>query len=181
MCRPGQPPTLGRVPDQYHSPDSVTAQVLEAAAARLTGNNYVDAQSCFVSASTPIAARIPIKVKEQIWANQFIEFHELRSPNPWETSTAEIEQHTCQEPVADKAARQQNTKREPLTLAQWTTAWNRFTAVLTEQKREETGLTTMWRSGATWPRTKPAGVRPTSRFSCLPCSWHTVRALAAPL
>ena len=39
----------------------------------------------------------------------------------------------------------------------------------------------MWRSGATWPRTKPARVRPTSRFSCLPCSWHTVRALAAPL
>ena len=32
-----------------------------------------------------------------------------------------------------------------------------------------------------WPRTKPAGVRPTSRFSCLPCSWHMVRTLAAPL
>ena len=37
--------SLGRVPDQHHSPDSVTAQVLEAAAARLTGNNDVDAQS----------------------------------------------------------------------------------------------------------------------------------------
>ena len=95
----------------------MTAQVLEAAAARLTGNNYVDAQSSFVSASTPIAARIPIKVKEQIWANPFIEFHELLSPNPWAPSTAETEQHTSQEPVADKAARQQNTKREPLTLA----------------------------------------------------------------
>ena len=117
MCRPGQPPTLGRVPDQYHSPDSVTAQVLEAAAARLTGNNYVDAQSYFVSASTPIAARTPIKVKEQIWANQFIEFNELLSPNPWEPSKSETEQHTSQKPAADKAGRQQNTKREPLTSA----------------------------------------------------------------
>ena len=36
--------SLGRVPDQYHSPDSVTAQVLEAAAACFTGNNNVDAQ-----------------------------------------------------------------------------------------------------------------------------------------
>ena len=38
-----------------------------------------------------------------------------------------------------------------------------------------------WRSAAMWPRMKPAGVRPTSRFSCLPCSWHMVRALAIPL
>ena len=38
-----------------------------------------------------------------------------------------------------------------------------------------------WRSAPMWPRTKPAGVRPTSRFSCLPCSWHMVRALATPL
>ena len=29
---------LGHVPDQYHSSNSVTVQVLEAAAARLTGN-----------------------------------------------------------------------------------------------------------------------------------------------
>ena len=111
--------SLGRVPDQYHSPDKVTAQVLEAAAARLTGNHYVDTQSFFVSASTPTAAHIPIKVKEKIWANQFIEFHELLSPNPWVPSTAETEQHTSQELAADKAGRQQNTKREPLTLAQW--------------------------------------------------------------
>ena len=57
--------SLGQVPDQYHLPDKVTAQVLEAAAARLTGNHYVDTQSFFVSASTPIAAHIPIKVKEK--------------------------------------------------------------------------------------------------------------------
>ena len=38
-----------------------------------------------------------------------------------------------------------------------------------------------WCSMAMWPRMKPAGVRPTSRFSCLPCSWHMVRALATPL
>ena len=67
------PPATGPVPKvqtrtaprMYHSPDSVTAQVLEAAAACLTGNHYVDTQSCFVSASTPIAAHIPIKVKEK--------------------------------------------------------------------------------------------------------------------
>ena len=88
-------------------------------------------QSFFVSASTPIAAHIPVKAREKIWANQFIEFHELLSPNPWAPSTSEMEQHTSQEPAAEKAGRQQNTKREPLTLAQWTTAWNRFTAVLT--------------------------------------------------
>ena len=50
--------------------------------ARLTGNNNIDAQSFFVSASTPIAAHIPIKVKEKSWANQFIEFHKLLSPKP---------------------------------------------------------------------------------------------------
>ena len=49
------------------------------------------------------------------------------------------------------------------------------------QKGGETGLMMTWRSTAMWPRTKPAGVRPTSRFSCLPCSWHMVRTLAAPL
>ena len=74
--------SLGHVPDQHHLPDSVTAQVLEAAAARLTGNNNIDAQSFFVSASTPTAAHIPIKVKEKSWANQFIEFHKLLSPKP---------------------------------------------------------------------------------------------------
>ena len=39
--------SLGQVPDQYHLPDKVTAQVLEAAAARLTGNHNADAQSFF--------------------------------------------------------------------------------------------------------------------------------------
>ena len=87
-------------------------------------------------ASIPIAAHIPIKVKEKIWANQFIRFHELLSPDAWAPSTTETEQHTSQEPAADKAGRQQNTKREPLTLAQWTTAWNRFIAVLTVKSPE---------------------------------------------
>ena len=65
-------------------------------------------------ASIPIAAHIPIKVKEKIWANQFIRFHELLSPDAWAPSTTETEQHTSQEPAADKAGRQQNTKQEPL-------------------------------------------------------------------
>ena len=134
----------------------------------------------FVSASTPIAAHIPIKVKEKIWANQFIEFHELLSPYPWAPSTAETEQHTSQEPAADKAGRQQNTKREPHTLAQWTTAWNCFTVVLSVKSPKlapalahhmEVVLCIAEKRGdwvyydvafrATWPRTKPAGVRPT--------------------
>ena len=79
----------------------------------------------------PVSALFCYPVREKIWANQFIEFHELLSPNPWAPSTSETEQHTSQEPAAEKAGRQQNTKREPLTLAQWTTAWNHFTAVLT--------------------------------------------------
>ena len=39
--------SLGRLPDQHHLPSRVTAQVLEAVAARLTGNNHTDAQSFF--------------------------------------------------------------------------------------------------------------------------------------
>ena len=135
---------LGHVPDQYHSSNSVTVQVLEAAAARLTGNNSVDTLSFFVSVFTPIGAHIPIKVKEKIWANQFIEFHELLSPNPWESSTAETGEYTSQEPAADKAGRQQNTTQEPLTLAQWTTAWNSFTAVLTVVTRAGPSTDTLY-------------------------------------
>ena len=40
--------------------------MLDAAAAHLTGNTNSDAQSFFVSASTPTAAHIPIKVKEKV-------------------------------------------------------------------------------------------------------------------
>ena len=79
---------------------------------------------------------VPIMVMEKSWANQFIEFHELLSLNPCTLSTVETEWYTSQEPAEDKAGRQQTTKQEPLTLAQWTTAWNRFTAVWTVKLSE---------------------------------------------
>ena len=90
----------------------------------------------FVSASTPTAAHIPIKMKEKSWANQFIEFTSFWAPNPCTPSMVEAELYTSQEPAVDKAGRQQTTKWEPLTFSQLTTAWNRFTAVLLVKSSE---------------------------------------------
>ena len=113
-CRPGQRPACTTHPIVWLRRFSWrqlqhALQVIN----RLTHNHFFFFFYCF---HTHCGIH-PSLGEGKIWVNQFIEFHELLSPNPWAPSTAETEQHTSQELAADKAGRQQNTKRKPLTLA----------------------------------------------------------------
>ncbi|CAG2214795.1 unnamed protein product [Mytilus edulis] len=85
----------------------------------------IGGQSAFVSCSLKPGGNIPDKIKQQIWAGQYINFHALLEND--ETKYRLQLVHGADNPELS-ITEEQNKKT--LTLNQWLSAWNKFTAII---------------------------------------------------
>lgn len=87
--------------------------------------NLRKSQSDFTSCSLETGSDIPDKIKNQIWSGQYVDFHllldneNLKFKFQFEMDGDNPEFHLVQ-----------HKKSKPLTMSQWLTAWNKFTAIM---------------------------------------------------
>jgi hypothetical protein len=114
--------------------DTHFAAALGQASTSFTGDVQ---QSSFVSVSIPVISQIPLKTKQSVWAGEYVDLHHLLAP----ASETEAYRLHVDEQAGNPAIRLVPQPRTaPLTIAQWTKAWGRYVAVLTEARHEQ-GLT----------------------------------------
>ena len=78
------------------------------------------AKSGFVSAAVPLHYRVPIKTKEKIWSNEFVELSNLQD---------EVEDGVTIKVKSGEITTTGNARRKFLNIEQWTDAFNVFASV----------------------------------------------------
>ncbi|CAG2199154.1 unnamed protein product [Mytilus edulis] len=104
----------------------------EVLAAQPTADKQnVGGQSAFVSCSLKPGENIPDKIKQQIWAGQYINFHSLLEND--ETKYRLQLVHGANYP---KLSITEERNKKTLTLNQWLSTWNKFTAIICTKNPE---------------------------------------------
>ena len=111
------------------TPAQLVHGIVDTPVNSITGN-CESTQSHFRSASMSITADIPKKVKAKIWAREYVQMEELLH----ETGDTPMMLSFDPEATLGLTLVPKPFKKTPLSIAQWSLAWNRFVAVLSEQQ-----------------------------------------------
>ena len=125
--QPATPDAPATATSQLHSAPCALHPLVDAAVADMAGKHNTT-QSFFVSASSCVTSAISAKTKEQIWAKSFVDFSELLTPKVQQRRSSAEQRSSL------TATEQKDVKPEQLSIQSWSLAWNRFTAVLTQQE-----------------------------------------------
>ena len=119
---------------QTLAPEVAVQEVVDEAISNITGRcpQPLQNQSAFHSGSVAVTATVPERVKQKIWANQFVEMGELLGPEREPVYTLQLLGST--NPTLQMVPKA--TRRGQLSFSQWTMAWNRFGAILAEQSAD---------------------------------------------
>lgn len=111
------------------TPAQLVHGIVDTSVDSITGNGE-STQFHFRSASMSRTADIPMKVKAKIWAREYVQMEELLH----ETGDTPMMLSFDLEATLGLTLVPKPFKKTPLSIAQWSLAWNRFVAVLSEQQ-----------------------------------------------
>ncbi|CAC5405677.1 unnamed protein product [Mytilus coruscus] len=108
---------------------TIEVDIPEVQAMRPIFGKTQQGQSEFVSCSLETWCNIPDKIKEQIWAGRYIEFHSLL-----EDKDTKYKLQLVQGAHNPELSITEERNRKALSLNQWLTTWNKFTALICTKK-----------------------------------------------
>lgn len=83
-----------------------------------------------LSAGIPLGATVPLRIKQKIWANKFVDMHTLLPDFQEDKLSLQVEQGSI-------TVASQRGKKNPLSIYQWTNAFLNFASVYLEVKSDE--------------------------------------------
>ncbi|CAC5417387.1 unnamed protein product [Mytilus coruscus] len=106
--------------DQNHDTNNEVVSPEVLAVQPTVQKQILGGQSAFVSCSLKTGGNIPDKIKQQIWAGRYIDFH----------SHIKYKLQLVQGADNPELSITEERKKRTLTLNQWLSAWNKFTAII---------------------------------------------------
>ncbi|CAC5394076.1 unnamed protein product [Mytilus coruscus] len=117
--------------DQNHDNNNVVVSPEVLAEQPTVDKQIVGGQSSFVSCSLKTGGNIPDKIKQQIWAGRYIDFHSL-----FDNDETKYRLQLVQGADTPELSITEDRNNRTLTLNQWLSAWNKFTAIICTKNPE---------------------------------------------
>ncbi|CAC5398504.1 unnamed protein product [Mytilus coruscus] len=117
--------------EQNHDNNNVVVSPEVLAVQPTVDKQIVGGQSAFVSCSLKTGGNIPNKIKQQIWAGKYIDFHSL-----FENDETKYRLQLVQGADNPELSITEERNKKTLTLNQWLSAWNKFTAIICTKNPE---------------------------------------------
>lgn len=117
--------------EQNHDNNNVVVSPEVLAVQPTVDKQIVGGQSAFVSCSLKTGGNIPDKIKQQIWAGKYIDFHSL-----FENDETKYRLQLVQGADNPELSITEERNKKTLTLNQWLSAWNKFTAIICTKNPE---------------------------------------------
>ncbi|CAC5368883.1 unnamed protein product [Mytilus coruscus] len=111
--------------EQNHDNNNVVVSPEVLAVQTTVDKQIVGGQSAFVSCSLKTGGNIPDKIKQQIWVGKYIDFHSL-----FENDETKYRLQLVQGADNPELSITEERNKKTLTLNQWLSAWNKFTAII---------------------------------------------------
>ncbi|CAC5399657.1 unnamed protein product [Mytilus coruscus] len=117
--------------EQNHDNNNVVVSPEVLAVQTTVDKQIVGGQSAFVSCSLKTGGNIPDKIKQQIWAGKYIDFHSL-----FENDETKYRLQLVQGADNLELSFTEERNKKTLTLNQWLSAWNKLTAIICTKNPE---------------------------------------------